>query len=72
MVTKSVNLGSSSLVNWDRDRGVDVKLDHMSVGRFSFLVDSSDIVNSLLVVVKLDLGLHGVREARHISLDLQS
>ena len=26
MVTKSANLGSSSLVNWDRDRVVDVKL----------------------------------------------
>ena len=44
---------------------MDVKLSHMSAGMSIFLVISSDMVYSLVVEVKLVLGLHGVREARH-------
>ena len=47
------------------DRKVDVNLSNMSSGMSVFLVISSDMAYSLVVEVKLVLGLHGVREARH-------
>ena len=57
---------------------MDVKLCHISGGRYSFLVRSSDMVQQgslvfvlgdmpgrKVVVVKLVLGLHGVRQSMH-------
>ena len=49
------------VVTWDRGCMADLKLADMSI----FLVVSSDMVHSQVVEVKLVLGPHRSREARH-------